>query len=103
FPRKIAKYVKDKGIISLPFAIRSMTGLAAEIIGLRDRGYLREGYKADLVIFDLARLRDRATVLKPRRYPEGIEYVMVNGVFTVDQGKRTGMLPGKVLLKPATD
>lgn len=103
FPRKIAKYVKDKGIISLPFAIRSMTGLAAEIIGLRDRGYLREGYKADLVIFDLARLRDRATVLKPRRYPEGIEYVMVNGVFTVDQGKRTGMLPGKVLLKPATE
>ena len=97
FPRKIAYYVKEKGVISLPFAIRSGTGLAAQIIGLTDRGYVREGYKADLVIFDLDRLQDRATILDPGRYPEGIAYVLVNGGFTVDDGERTGALPGVVI------
>ncbi len=97
FPRKIAYYVKEKGVITLPFAIRSSTGLAAQIIGLRDRGHIREGYKADIVIFDLDRIRDRATIMEPGLFPEGIEYVIVNGVFTVDSGERTGSRPGKVL------
>ena len=76
-----------------------MTGLGAQIIGLPDRGYLREGYKADVVIFNLDLIRDRATVLQPHRYSEGIAYVLTNGTFTVEQGKMTGALAGKVLAR----
>ncbi|WP_419947515.1 N-acyl-D-amino-acid deacylase family protein [Candidatus Palauibacter sp.] len=100
FTRKIARYVKDLKAITLPFAIRSMTGLPARIIGLEDRGLLREGYRADLVLFDLERLRDRATVLEPDLFSEGVDYVMVNGVFTVDAGEFTDELPGEVILRP---
>ncbi len=99
FTRKIARYVKELQAISLPFAIRSMTGLPARIIGLKDRGLLREGYKADLVVFDLERLRDRATVLEPSLYSEGVDYVMVNGVLTIDDGEFTDELPGEVVLR----
>ncbi|MYA33271.1 MAG: amidohydrolase family protein [Gemmatimonadales bacterium] len=99
FTRKIARYVKDLKAITLPFAIRSMTGLPARIIGLEDRGFLREGYRADLVVFDLERLRDRATVLEPDLFSEGVDYVMVNGVFTVDGGEFTDALPGEVILR----
>ncbi len=99
FTRKIARYVKELQAISLPFAVRSMTWLPARIIGLQDRGLLREGYKADLVIFDLDRLQDRATVLEPDLFSEGIDYVMVNGVFTVDDGEFTDELPGEVVLR----
>ncbi|MCY4398811.1 MAG: amidohydrolase family protein [Gemmatimonadetes bacterium] len=99
FTRKIAHYVKDLQAISLPFAIRSMTGLPARIIGLDDRGLLREGYKADVVIFDLERLRDRATVLEPDLYSDGVDYVMVNGVLTIDNGEFTDELPGEVVLR----
>ncbi len=99
FTRKIAHYVKDLKAISLPFAIRSMTGLPARIIGLDDRGLLREGYKADVVIFDYERLRDRATVLEPDLYSEGVDYVMVNGVLTIDDGEFTDALPGEVVLR----
>lgn len=99
FTRKIARYVKDLKAISLPFAVRSMTGLPARIVGLKDRGLLREGWKADLVLFDLERLRDRATVLEPDRYSEGVDYVMVNGVFTIDDGRFTDEMPGQVILR----
>ena len=99
FTRKIARYVKDLKAITLPFAIRSMTGLPARIIGLEDRGFLREGYKADLVVFDLERLRDRATVLEPDLFSEGVDYVMVNGVFTIDGGEFTDELPGEIILR----
>ncbi|MDE2803786.1 MAG: amidohydrolase family protein [Gemmatimonadota bacterium] len=99
FTRKIAHYVKDLQAISLPFAVRSMTGLPARIIGLADRGLLREGYKADIVIFDYERLRDRATVLEPDLYSEGVDYVMVNGVLTIDNGEFTDALPGEVVLR----
>ncbi len=99
FTRKIAHYVKDLKAISLPFAIRSMTGLPARIVGLEDRGLLREGYKADVVIFDYETLRDRATVLEPDLYSEGVEYVMVNGVLTIDNGEFTDELPGEVVLR----
>ncbi len=99
FTRKIARYVKELDVISLPFAVRSMTSLPAHIVGMSDRGLLREGYKADIVIFDLERLEDRATVLEPARYSEGVDYVMVNGVFTVDGGSFTDALPGQVVLR----
>lgn len=97
FVRKIAHYVKEAGEISLPFAVRAGTSLPAEIIGLPDRGLLRTGYRADVVVFDYDRLEDRSTILEPHRYPEGIEYVIVNGEFTVDGGELTGALPGRVL------
>ena len=97
FARKISHYVKERGVITLPFAIRSSTGLAAQIIGLRDRGLLREGYKADLVVFDYDDIGSPATIMEPDLYPTGIEHVIVNGRFTVDGGQPTGALPGQVL------
>jgi len=97
FVRKIAHYVKESGTVSLPSAVRASTSLPAEIVGLRDRGLLSPGFHADIVVFDYERLEDRSTILEPHRYPEGIEYVMVNGRLTVDQGRLTGALPGRVL------
>ena len=99
YPRKLAHYVREREVISLPFAIRSSTGLPAQIIGVPDRGFIRPGYKADLVVFDFQRVQDRATILEPDVYPEGIDYVLVNGEATVDDGQRTGALPGVVLAR----
>lgn len=100
FPRKIRRYVFDRQTISLPFAIRSMTSLPAQIIGLKDRGLLRENYWADVVLFDPEKIADRATVLNPHQYADGVPYVLVNGELVVDGGKLTGRLPGKVLIPP---
>lgn len=97
FVRKIARYAKDRNVISLPFAIRAATGLPAQIIGLRDRGYVREGYKADITIFDYRTIRDRSTVMERDLYAEGISYVIVNGVVAVDQGDLTGALAGVIV------
>ena len=97
YARKLTHYVKARGAISLPFAIRSSTGLPAQIIGLPDRGYVRAGQKADLVVMDFDRLEDRATILNPARPPVGFDYVLVNGEFTVEGGRPTGALPGVVL------
>jgi N-acyl-D-amino-acid deacylase len=97
FPRKLRQYVFERKIISLPFAIRSMTSLPAQIIGLRDRGLLRESYWADITIFDPKTIADRATYVNPHQYAEGVPYVLVNGELVVDGGKITGKLPGKVL------
>ena len=101
-PRKIKRYVLDRGVISLPFAIRSMTSLAAQIMGLKDRGLVRAGYWADLVVIDLATITDMATFEQPHQYPKGIPFVFVNGVAVVDGGTFTKALPGKVLT-PAKD
>ncbi|MCI0389310.1 MAG: D-aminoacylase [Acidobacteria bacterium] len=97
FPRKLRQYVFERKVISLPFAIRSMTSLPAQIIGLRDRGLLREGYWADITVFDPRTIADRATYVNPHQYADGIPYVLVNGEVAVDGGKITGKLPGKVL------
>jgi N-acyl-D-amino-acid deacylase len=99
FPRKIRHYAIDRGVISIESAIRSSTSLPATIMGLEDRGLVREGLAADLVIFDLATIRDKATFFEPHQYAEGIEYVFVNGVAVVDGSKITGALPGKVLTR----
>lgn len=99
YPHKIATYVRDKGTISLPFFVRSSTGLPAQIIGLSDRGYLREGQRADLVVFDYGRVQDHATILDPGGGNDGIDYVFVNGVAVVDGGQLTGALPGTVLIR----
>jgi N-acyl-D-amino-acid deacylase len=97
FPRKIRRYVFERGVISLPFAIRAMTSLPAQIIGLKDRGWLKENYWADIAIFDPEKIADRATYVNPHQYAEGVPYVLVNGKLVVDGGKITGKLPGKVL------
>jgi N-acyl-D-amino-acid deacylase len=99
FPRKIRHYALDRGVISLEAAIRSSTSLPAQIMRLRDRGQIREGMAADLVVFDLATIRDKATFFEPHQHAEGIDYVFVNGVAVVDGAKLTGALPGKVLTR----
>jgi N-acyl-D-amino-acid deacylase len=95
-PRKLRRYALDRGVITLPFAIRSMTSLPAQIMGLRDRGWIRTGYWADLVLFDDT-VSDLATFTQPHQYPRGIPYVFVNGVAVVDDGTFTKALPGKVI------
>jgi N-acyl-D-amino-acid deacylase len=99
FPRKIRRYVFERGIISLPFAVRSMTSLSAQIVGLKDRGLLKEGYWADITIFNPETIRDRSTYTDPHQHSEGITHVLVNGVPVIDGGTMTGRLPGKVLTR----
>jgi N-acyl-D-amino-acid deacylase len=74
-----------------------MTGGPAEIVGLADRGFLREGYRADITVFDPATIIDHATYEDPHRYPSGISTVIVNGIVVVESGQHTGALPGRVL------
>ena len=85
--------------VSLPFFVRSSTGLPAQIVGLPDRGYVQVGQAADLVVFDYERVQDHATILDPGGRTEGIAYVFVNGVAVVDGGQPTGALPGAPLLR----
>lgn len=99
FPRKIRHYAIERGAITIESAIRSSTSLPATIMGLKDRGIIREGMAADLVIFDLATIRDKATFFEPHQYSEGVEYVFVNGVAVVDQSKPTWALPGRVITR----
>jgi N-acyl-D-amino-acid deacylase len=99
FPRKIRHFALDHGIITLEDAIRSSTSLPAQIMGLKDRGVIREGAYADLVIFDIATIRDVATFEDPHQYPEGIDYVFVNGRAAVDRGRLTGELAGRILTR----
>lgn len=97
FPRILGQFVRDEALLSLEEAVRKMTSAAAARIGLEDRGLIRDGYAADLVIFDPDRIRSNATYDEPRRFPDGIEYVVVNGSVVVDQGIHTGTRPGRVL------
>jgi N-acyl-D-amino-acid deacylase len=97
FPRKIRHFALDNGIITIEDAIRSSTSLPAQIMGLKDRGTIREGAFADIVIFDVQRIRDTATFENPHQYPEGIDYVFVNGRAVVDGARLTGELAGRML------
>jgi N-acyl-D-amino-acid deacylase len=97
FPRYLARYVRELGILSLEQAIRKMTSLPAQRLGLPDRGLLRPGMAADVVCFDPDRVQDTATYEEPCRTPEGIPYVLVNGVVVVDDSDHTGALPGRAL------
>ncbi len=100
FPRVLGRYVRDEQLIPLPEAIRRMTSFAAEQMGISERGRIRPGWYADLVVFDPATIRDRATFEAPRQYPEGMDTVVVNGVVTVRDGKLTGQRAGRALLGP---
>lgn len=97
FPRKLRKYVVEDEVVDLAFAIRSMTGMPASVYRMPERGLVRTGMNADLVVFDLERLRDRATYTDPHQLSEGVEYVLVNGELAVDEGAFTGSLSGRVL------
>ncbi len=99
FPRILGKYVRDENVISLSEAIRKMTSLPAARLGLLDRGILKRGMAADIVIFDPQKVKDMATYVQPHQYPQGINYVIVNGKMVVEQGQHTGAKPGKALLK----
>jgi N-acyl-D-amino-acid deacylase len=97
FPRVLGEFVRERRLLSLEEAVRKMTSAPAARLGLRDRGLLRDGYAADVVVFDPERVRSLATYDQPRQFPEGIEYVLVNGEVVVDCGEHTGALPGRAL------
>jgi N-acyl-D-aspartate/D-glutamate deacylase len=100
FPRVIARYVRDRKVLTLEEAIRKMTSWPATRMRLADRGAIRHGVWADVVIFDYERLQDLATFEEPRLSPVGIEYVLVNGQLVIDKGAHTGARPGHVVYGP---
>jgi N-acyl-D-amino-acid deacylase len=102
--RVLGHYVRELHLLSLEDAIRKMTSLPAQTFNLRERGLLREGFSADLVIFDDSLIADRATYEQPHQYPAGISYVIVNGQLVLADGKLTGARPGQALRREsATD
>lgn len=100
FPRVIAHYVRERHVLTLPEAIRKMTSWPATRMRITDRGLIREGLWADVVIFDYDKIQDRSTYEHPNVYPEGIDWVLVNGEVVIDHGRHTGARPGKVLYGP---
>ncbi len=100
FPRLIAAYVRDKHVITLEDAIRKLSSWPATRMRLANRGSIKEGMWADVVIFDLARIQDRSTYQQPTLPPDGIDYVLVNGQVVIEQGKHSGAKPGQVLYGP---
>jgi len=100
YPRILGHYVRDEKLLSLEDAIHKMSGAPAARVGLRDRGLLREGMFADIVVFDPEKVIDQATFESPNQYPIGIDYVLVNGKISVDKGQRTPALAGRVLRGP---
>ena len=100
FPRILRKYVRDEKKLTLEDTIRKFSALPSQRMRLTDRGVLKEGMWADVVIFDPATIQDVATFAEPNQLSQGMEYVLVNGVSVIDQGKMTGKLPGKVLRGP---
>lgn len=101
FPRFFAKYVRNEKVVSFEKSIRMTSGLPAATIGLSDRGLIKEGFQADIVVFNPSMIQDKATYLAPHQYSTGISLVLVNGQVAVEEGKYTGALAGKVLLPPA--
>ncbi len=102
FARKIGYYAIEENVLSLPQAIRSATGLPADVFGIAERGYLRPGYHADVVVFDPATYRDRATFEKPQEYATGVRYVFLAGQAAVDDGKPSPKLFGRALRHRST-
>ncbi|MES2523242.1 MAG: D-aminoacylase [Gemmatimonadota bacterium] len=99
FPRVLGEYVREQRLLPLHTALYKMTGMPAKRLGLRERGVIRAGAYADVVVFDAATVKDQATFTEPHQYPVGIETVIVNGVVAVDGGKATGVRAGRVLTR----
>lgn len=95
--RVLGYYVRDEHVLTMEDAIRKMSGLPAQILGLKDRGLLREGYAADIAVFDPATVAETNSFEKPKSYAKGVTYVVVNGALVIDKGEHTGARPGKVL------
>jgi len=100
FPRVLSLYVLKRNVLAIETAIRKMTALPAQTLRLTDRGVIKKGMYADIVVFDLKDIHDTATYQKPHQYPLGIRYVFVNGRMAAENGKPTGLFPGKVLYGP---
>ncbi|MCC7418217.1 MAG: D-aminoacylase [Acidobacteria bacterium] len=98
--RVLGKYVREEHLLTLEDAVRKMTSLPAQVLGLRDRGQLREGFAADIVVFDPKTVGDTNTYEKPKSYARGVPYVLVNGVLVIDKGEHTGARPGRAILGP---
>lgn len=98
--RALGTYVREQRVLTLEDAIRKMTSLPAQILGLRDRGQLREGFAADVSVFDPAMIGETNSFEKPKAYAKGVAYVIVNGMLVIDQGKHTGAKPGKAIRGP---
>ncbi len=101
-PRLIRTFAMERRTITLAHAIRSLTALPAQILGLKDRGRIAEGMLADVVVFDPEQIRDKATYFEPFQYSEGISHVLVNGAFVLDEGKPTAARPGRMLTRQRT-
>jgi N-acyl-D-amino-acid deacylase len=95
YPRILGQFVRDEQLLSLEQAIHRMTGAAATRLGLTQRGTIRDGAYADLVVFDPATIANRATYDDPRQFPSGIDHVVVNGRLVVRDGQHTGATPGR--------
>ena len=101
YPRILGRYVRDEPVLSLESAVHKMSGFPAQRMSMTDRGLVKEGLVADLVVFDPETVIDNATWEDPHQYPDGIPYVLVKGVAIVDEGKHTGARPGRVLRRGA--
>jgi dihydroorotase/N-acyl-D-amino-acid deacylase len=99
FPRVLGEYVREQRVLTLPAAIHKMTQMPATRLGLRDRGVLRTGAFADVVVFDAATVKDQSTFTEPHQYPTGIETVVINGRLAVVAGKPTGTRAGRVITR----
>jgi N-acyl-D-amino-acid deacylase len=100
FARLLGKYIRDEKIMTLEEGIRRMTSLPASNLKLKKRGSIAPGYYADVVVFDLATVRDRATFEEPHQYAEGMMHVFVNGTQVLDNGNHTGAMPGRCIRGP---
>jgi N-acyl-D-amino-acid deacylase len=101
--RVLGKYVREEKVLTLEDAVRKMTSLPAQTLKLKDRGLLKEGYWADIVVFDPASVSDPATYENPQQYAKGVPFVLVNGAVVIDSGNHTGARPGKVIYGPGKD
>ena len=100
FARLLGKYVRDEKVIPLAEAIRRLTSLPAENLKIRERGALKAGHFADVVVFDPGRIKDHATYEEPHRFATGVLHVLVNGVQVLRDGEHTGAKPGRVIRGP---
>jgi N-acyl-D-aspartate/D-glutamate deacylase len=90
-------YVRERGVISLEEAVRKMSSMSAQRLGIHDRGLVAEGFFADIAVFDADIIKDMATFEDPHQYAIGMKYVLVNGKIVVEDGQHTGKRPGKIL------
>jgi N-acyl-D-amino-acid deacylase len=97
FPRFLGYFVREKNVLPLEQAVRKITSLPAQAARIKNRGLLKKGMHADIVVFDPEKISERATPVEPIQYPEGIEHVVVNGTFVVRGGETTGASPGRVI------